>query len=143
MTKTNFPISLNPFFHTTYSKSQIFVQKFNFYTKPTKPPTFSRVFHPNFFLTIFLVKSKLRSPNPQHLNIFTSFSDNFLRKSKLNFWTKNEDFEQCVLISLICQNILFLVVLILSLFSLQFVLYTQHSFPQYSIRLVKHSRQCS
>ena len=21
--------------------------------------------------------------------------DNFLRKSKLNFWTKNEDFEQC------------------------------------------------
>ena len=35
----------------------------------------------------------------QNLNIFTSFSsqkiDNFLGKSKLNFWTKNEDFEQC------------------------------------------------
>ena len=30
---------------THYSKSQIFVQKFNF----DKPPTFSRVFHPNFF----------------------------------------------------------------------------------------------
>ena len=28
-----------------YSKSQIFVQKFNF----DKTPTFSRVFHPNFF----------------------------------------------------------------------------------------------
>ena len=30
---------------THYSKSQIFVQKFNF----DKTPTFSRVFHPNFF----------------------------------------------------------------------------------------------
>ena len=38
---------------THYSKSQIFVQKFNF----DQSPTFSRVFHPN--LTIFLVKSKL------------------------------------------------------------------------------------
>merc|ERR1711894_263727 len=36
-------------------ESQIFVQKFNF----DKTPTFSRVFHPKFFLTIFLVKSKL------------------------------------------------------------------------------------
>ena len=36
------------------SKSQIFVQKFNF----DKTPTFSRVFH-QIFLTIFLVKSKL------------------------------------------------------------------------------------
>ena len=30
---------------THYSKSQTFVQKFNF----DKTPTFSRVFHPNFF----------------------------------------------------------------------------------------------
>ena len=30
---------------THYSKSQFFVQKFNF----DKPPTFSRVFYPNFF----------------------------------------------------------------------------------------------
>ena len=37
---------------THYSKSQIFVQKFNF----DKTPTFSRVFHSKFFLTIFLVK---------------------------------------------------------------------------------------
>ena len=28
-------------------------------TKMCKSPTFSRIFHPNFFLTIFLVKSKL------------------------------------------------------------------------------------
>ena len=32
-----------------YSKSQIFVQKFNF----DKTPTFSRVFHPNFFWQFF------------------------------------------------------------------------------------------
>ena len=36
----------------------------------------------------------------QILNIFTSFSPKFflaifLGKSKLNFWTTNEDFEQC------------------------------------------------
>ena len=31
--------------HAHYSKSQIFVQKFNF----DKTPTFSRVFHPTFF----------------------------------------------------------------------------------------------
>ena len=33
------------FFFAHYSKSQIFVQKFTF----DKTPTFSRVFHPNFF----------------------------------------------------------------------------------------------
>merc|ERR1711860_412332 len=70
---------------THYSKSQTFVQKFNFDKKPniltsfsskfflaiflvksklstakkSKTPTFSRVIQPNFFLTIFLVKSKL------------------------------------------------------------------------------------
>ena len=37
--------------------------------KKSKTATFSRVFHPKI--------------------------DNFHRKSKLNFWTKNEDFEQC------------------------------------------------
>ena len=41
--------------HTHYSKSQIFVQKYNF----DKTPTFSRVFPPKNFLTNFLVKSKL------------------------------------------------------------------------------------
>ena len=38
--------------------------------KKSKITTFSRVFHPKKI-------------------------DNFLKKSKLNFWTKNEDFEQC------------------------------------------------
>ena len=41
----------------------------------SKTTTFSRVFHP---------KKKI---------------DNFLGKSKLNFWTKNEDLEQCALLS--------------------------------------------
>ena len=36
-------------FSTHYSKSQIFVQIFNF----DKTPTFSRVFHPNFFCQFF------------------------------------------------------------------------------------------
>ena len=36
-------------YSTHYSKSQIFVQKFNF----DKAPTFSRVFHPKFFWQIF------------------------------------------------------------------------------------------
>ena len=71
-----------------YSKSQIFVQKFNF----DKTPTFSRVFHQTFFLTIFLVKS----PDSHHFHeFFTQKNDNFHGKLKLNFWTKNEDFEQC------------------------------------------------
>ena len=79
-----------------YSKSQIFVQKFNF----DKTPTFSRVFHPEFFLPIFLVKSKLSTAKKSKTTTFSRVFhpkkiDNFLGKSKLNFWTKNEDFEQC------------------------------------------------
>ena len=35
-------------------------------------------------------------PKPQHFHeFFTQKINNFLGKSKLNFWTKNEDFEQC------------------------------------------------
>ena len=49
-----------------YSKSQFFVQKFNF----DKPPTFSRVFHPNF-LTIFLVKSKLSTAKKSKTTTFS------------------------------------------------------------------------
>ena len=44
--------------------------------KKSKTSTFSRVFHPK----------KL-----------TIFSEN-LENLKLNFWTKNEDFEQCVIV---------------------------------------------
>ena len=86
---------------THYSKSQIFVPKFNF----DKTPTFSRAFHSKFFLTIFLVKSKLstakKSKNTIISRVFTPKKiDNFLGKSKLNFWTNDEDFEQCVSIRL-------------------------------------------
>ena len=80
-------------------------EKSNFLSKNsilTKPPTFWRVFHPNFFLTIFvfLVKSKLSTAKKPKTTTFSrAFHpkkiDNFLGKSKLNFWTKNEDFEQC------------------------------------------------
>mgnify|MGYP006975991164 CR=1 FL=1 len=82
---------------THYSKSQIFVQKFNF----DKTLTFSRVFHP-IFLTIFLVKSKLSTAKKFKTTTFSRVFhpkkiDNFLGKSKLNFWTKNEDFEQCAI----------------------------------------------
>ena len=81
-----------------YSKSQIFVQKFNI----DKTPTFSRVFHP-IFLTIFLVKSKLSTAKKSKTTTFSRVFhppkiDNFYGKSKLNFWTKNEDFEQCVIL---------------------------------------------
>ena len=64
------------------------------------------------FLTIFLVKSKLsqlKSPKPQRFHEFFTKKkfDNLLGKSKLNFWTKNEDFEQCdsfIQSSLVCCN---------------------------------------
>ena len=79
---------------THYSKSQIFVQKFNF----DKTPTFSRVFHPKVFWQFFSWNQscqQLKSPKPQHFHeFFTPKIDNFLGKSKLDFWTKNEDFEQ-------------------------------------------------
>ena len=44
----------------------------------------------------FLAKNSVLT-KPQHFHEFFTeiFFDNFLRKSKLNFWTKNEDFEQC------------------------------------------------
>ena len=67
-------------------------------TKKCKSPTFSRVFHPKFFL----VKSKLstakKSKTAPFSRVFTQNNSTiFLVKSQLNFWTKNEDFEQCVL----------------------------------------------
>ena len=54
---------------THYSKSQIFVQKFNF----DKTPTFSRVFHPNFFRQFFSWDQscqQLKRPKPQHFHEF-------------------------------------------------------------------------
>ena len=55
-----------------YSKSQILVQKFKF----DKTPTFSRVFHPNFFFWQFFSwnqSCQQLKKVPNH-NIFTSFS---------------------------------------------------------------------
>ena len=72
-----------------YSKSQIFVQKVRFFTS----------FSLKFFLTIFLVKSKL-STAKKSKTIFTSFwskkkSTIFLGNQSWIFGQKNEDFEQC------------------------------------------------
>ena len=52
-------------------------------------------------LIIFLVKSKLSTAKKSKTTTFSrdfhpKKIDDFLGKSKLNFWTKNEDFEQCV-----------------------------------------------
>ena len=64
-------------------------------------PNIFTSFLPNFFfLTIFLVKSKLSTAKKSKTTTFSRVFhpkkiDNFLGKSKLNFWTKNEDFEQC------------------------------------------------
>ena len=118
-------IFVNIIFYSHYSKSQIFVQKFNF----DKNPNIFTSFSPNFFFSIFLVKSKLSTAKKFktttlsrvfHPIVFDNFLvksklstvkksetttysrvfhpkkiDNSLGKSKLNFWTKNEDFEQC------------------------------------------------
>ena len=61
-----------------YSKSQIFVQKFNF----DKTPTFSRVFHP-IFLTIFLVKSKLSTAKKSKTTTFSRVLHQKKKKSKI------------------------------------------------------------
>ena len=73
----------------TIQKVTFFVQKLNF----DKTPTFSRVFT-QFFLTIFLVKSKLSTAKKFKTTTFLRVFhpkkiDTFLGKSKLNFWTKN------------------------------------------------------
>ena len=66
-----------------YSKSQIFVQKFNF----DKTPTFSRVFHPNFFWQFFSWNQscqQLKGPKPQHFHeFFTQKNRQFSRKIKV------------------------------------------------------------
>ena len=73
---------------THYSKSQIFVQKFNF----DRTSTFSRVFHSIFFWQLFSWNpscQQLKSPKPQHFHEFSPQKiDSFLEKSKLNFGHK-------------------------------------------------------
>ena len=86
-------------YFTHYSKSQIFVPKIQFWLNPQHfHEFFTQYFFDNFSREIKVVNSQ----KVQNHNIFKSFSpqkiDNFLGKSgksKLDFWTKNEDFEQC------------------------------------------------
>ena len=84
-----------------YSKGQFFVQKPRHFTS----------FSPKNFLTIFLVKSKLSRAKQSKT---TSFSrvfhpekiDNFLGKSKLNFWTQKMKISKSVKIAFIkSQNL--------------------------------------
>ena len=65
----------------------------------TQPQHFHEFFTQHFFDNFSRAIKVVNSSKGQNHNIFTSFSlkkiDNFLGKSKLDFWTKNEDFEQC------------------------------------------------
>ena len=102
--RKNIHISFNE--NTHYSKSQFFVQKFNF----DKTQTFPRVFHPIFFWQFFSWNPKLSTAKKSKTTTFSRVFypkkiDNFLGKLKLNFWTKNEDFEQCVLLDSISEKI--------------------------------------
>ena len=81
---------------TLFEKS-IFCPKIQLWQNPNIFTSFSPKY---FFLTIFLVKSKLLTAKKSKTTTFsrvfrTKKIDNFLGKSKLNFWTKNEDMEQC------------------------------------------------
>ena len=96
--------------NTHYSKSQFFVQKFNIdkthniFTSFSPPPKKNR----HFFLVksklytyskavVYCFSTQLKSPKLQHFHEFFTQKkiDSFLGKSKLNLWTKDEDFEQC------------------------------------------------
>ena len=74
-----------------------FCPKIQFWPNPN---IFHEFFTLNFFLQFFSWNQscpQLKSPKPQHFHEFSpkTIRQFFLRKSKLNFWTKNEDFEQC------------------------------------------------
>ena len=66
-----------------FSESQIFVQKFNF----DKTITFSRFFSSKFFLTIFLVKSKLSTAKKSKT---TTFSRVFHPPKKSTIFSGNQ-----------------------------------------------------
>ena len=69
---------------THYSKSRNFVQKFNF-----KNPNIFTSFSPKFFLTIFLVKSKLSTAKKSKTAAFSRvFTQNFSREVKFEFLDK-------------------------------------------------------
>ena len=82
------------------SKNSILTKLYNFLgklklstTKKCKSPTFSRVFHPNFFLTIFLVKSKLSTAKKSKTTTFSRVfhppkNRQFSREIKVEFLDK-------------------------------------------------------
>ena len=81
--------------NTLFEKSN-FCQKIQFWQNPNILTSFSS----QIFWQFFSWKQscqQLKNLKPQHFrDFFTQKIDNFFGKSKLNFWTKHEDFEQCV-----------------------------------------------
>ena len=80
---SDYPVS------THYSKSQIFIHKFNF----DRTPTFSRIFHPKFFWQFFSWNQscqQLKSPRPQHFHEFFTPKKirQFSREIKVEFLEK-------------------------------------------------------
>ena len=93
--KKKMMMALEHFFVTLFEKSN-FCPKIQSWQNANIFTSFS----PKNVLTIFLVKSKLstakKSKTAAFSRVFTQNNSTiFLGKSKLNFWTKNEDFEQC------------------------------------------------
>merc|ERR1712004_36361 len=88
------------------SKNLILTRVYNFLVnqscqqlKSANPQHFHEFFTQNVFdnFSREIKVIKLKSPKPQYFREFSpqKKSTIFLGKSKLNFWTKNEDFEQC------------------------------------------------
>ena len=119
--KNNFPLIKN---QTTFSAANI-LWSFIIYDYDTKTALLLTLFEKSNFcpkiqfwqnLNIFMSFSskffwqffswnqscqQLTGPKPQHFHeFFTQKIDNFHGILKLNFWTKNEDFEQCAKLKL-------------------------------------------
>ena len=87
------------------SKNSILTKLYNFLgksklstTKTCKSPTFSRVFYPTYFWHFFSWNQSCQQLKKSQTAAFSRVltqnnSTIFLGKSNLNFWTKNEDFE--------------------------------------------------
>ena len=77
------------------SKSRIFCPKIQFWQNHNMFTSFP----PKFFWQIFSWNQscqQLKSPKPQHFHeFFTQKNRQFSQEIKVDFWTKNEDFEQC------------------------------------------------
>jgi len=97
------PINGEEFMERALRKVRHTIRKVKFLSRNsmlTKPEHFHEFFT-QIFLTIFPVKSKLSTAEKSKTTtisrvFYPKKSTIFLGKSKLNFWTKNEDFEQCV-----------------------------------------------